>query len=108
MKTRARKGWKVSSGTICGPLFLCQGFVAYGQSRYSYQLIGKGRWNSLTLKKPKPKGAGRKEPKAKPAPKAKTGEDSSDEECVSGGDNLGKVRYADILLPIQQISFHYV
>ncbi|KAF9530875.1 hypothetical protein CPB83DRAFT_787413 [Crepidotus variabilis] len=44
-----------------------------------YQLTGKGRWNSLTLKKPKLKGAAKKI-KKKQKPKSKDSEDDSQDE----------------------------
>ena len=57
------------------------------ESRYSYQLVGKGRWNSLTLKKPKPKGAGKKESKMKHVRKEKFPDDSDEEYVKSNGGN---------------------
>ncbi len=72
-------------------------------SRYTYQLVGKGRWNSLTLKKPKPKGYGRKEPKMKHMQKAETGDSdegyhiSSRFESTGDGDKMDQVGSAYII-----------
>jgi hypothetical protein len=60
MKTRARKDWKVFSGTICQSSVEKIFGLHSRLVRYSYHLVGKGRWNSLTLKKQKTKGPGKK------------------------------------------------
>ena len=58
-------------------------------ARYSYQLVGKGRWNSLTLKKVKFK-PGKKDYKGKQVQKQKSGVHGDHSDECDDNDYSGK------------------
>lgn len=82
-----RRRWRVYFGMICmlsivSSLVSVRLMMSTMPCRNAYQWTGKGRWLSLTLRKPKKKaGAGRKKQGLQPPPQR--GDESDDEHEVS-------------------------
>lgn len=62
------------------------------RDRYSYQLGAKGRWNSLTLKKPKIKGAGKKMKQQQKDEVEEVNDEECDDKIDYGSGNKMEVR----------------
>ena len=84
-----RKRWRVSFIMTCA-YTLCivqirEIPIRHSFARFGYQLIGNGRWVSLTLRKPKKKGGAKKKqaPQAQAQRRAREDDDEGERDSLS-------------------------